>query len=154
MRASLSEHASYLLPAVSTNPFTFNLQPKGTQHARTHLVSILRGDVEGFCNRQGIKCSPWVALSRPTTLRSFFNPLGNQNLSSVEELDQGNLQASRMALVRCLVLALGEVFVVEQPSSSLLWRHPRLQWASNLVSVKASIHMLIQKANKVHCHCM
>ena len=143
MRASLSEHASYLFPAVSTNPFTFNLQPKGTQ----------RGDVEGFCNRQGIKCSPWVALSRPRTpvlLQSARKP----ELEQCEELDQGNLQASRMALVRCLVLALGEVFVVEQPSSSLLWRHPRLQWASNLVSVKASIHMLIQKANKVHCHCM
>jgi hypothetical protein len=86
----------------------------------------------------------------PVLLQSARKP----ELEQCEEPDQGNLQASRMALVRCLVLALGEVFVVEQPSSSLLWRHPRLQWASNLVSVKASIHMLIQKANKVHCHCM
>lgn len=100
---------------------------------RTHLVSVLRGDVDGFCNWQGIKCSTWVAISRATTLRSFFCPLGNEALQCVRE---GNLMASRLSLILLLVVVLGGKFVVEQPASSLLWRHPRLQWLCQLVPVR------------------
>ena len=43
--------------------------------------------------------------------------------------------ASRLALILVLVLALSGTFIVEQPGSSLLWRHPRLQWVCGLVKV-------------------
>ena len=101
-------------------------------HVRTHLVSVLRGDENGFCNWSGIKCATWVAISRPTTLRSFFSPLGNRELLCVEE---GNQMAARTALLLLLVGVLSGVFVVEQPSSSLLFRHPRLQWVCGIVRV-------------------
>lgn len=103
---------------------------------RTHLVSILRGDSYGFCNWQGIKCSTWVSISRPTTLRSFFDPLGRQDLPSVAE---GNTMVSRSALVICLVLALYGTFVVEQPATSILWRHPRMQWICSITAVRVLI---------------
>ena len=102
---------------------------------RTHLVSILRGSKEGFVNWQGIQCSTWVSISRPTTLRSFFAPLGNRELQCVEN---GNCMAARLALVCLLVMALSGRFVVEQPGSSLLWRHPRLQWLCCLIRATCS----------------
>ena len=43
--------------------------------------------------------------------------------------------ASLTALAILLARALGGDFVVEQPGSSLLWRHPRLQWVCGLVKV-------------------
>ena len=101
---------------------------------RTHLVSILRGDEEGFVNWQGIKCSTWVSISRPTTLRSFFAPLGNLNLKCVRE---ANEMVSRCALICCLVLALHQTFIIEQPHSSLLMRHPRMQWLCKLTRVSS-----------------
>lgn len=99
---------------------------------RTHLVSVLRGDADGFCNWSGIKCSTWVSISRATTLRSFFDPEGNRDLECVV---QANVMAARTALILLLVATLSGVFVVEQPSSSLLFRHPRLQWLCSILRV-------------------
>ena len=97
------------------------------------MVSILRGDSNGFCNWQGIKCSTWVSISRPTTLRSFFDPLGRQDLPSVAE---ANIMVARSALVILLVLALNGTFMVEQPATSILWRHPRMQWICTITAVR------------------
>ena len=118
---------------------------------RTHLVSVLRGDVEDFCTWLGIKCSTWVSISRPTTLRSFFDPLGNQALESVR---QGNLQASRAALVICLVICLYGTFVVGQPSSSILWRHHRLQWVCRLVRVRGLYEEFLNQIVGIYIMCM
>lgn len=44
---------------------------------RTHLVSVLRGEVDGdFVLWMGIKCATWVQISRPSTGRSYLDPLG------------------------------------------------------------------------------
>ena len=107
-----------------------------TIRVRTHIVSVLRGSEDGFINWHGIKCSTWVSISRPTTLRSFLDPLGNRELPCVEE---SNVMASRLALILVLVLALSGTFIVEQPGSSLLWRHPRLQWVCGLVKVGCAV---------------
>lgn len=73
-----------------------------------------------------------MAISRATTLRSFLWPQGRQDLECVA---QGNCMAARAALICCLVTVLGGVWVVEQPSTSLLFRHPRLQWLCKLMPV-------------------
>ena len=100
-------------------------------------MSVLRGDEDGqFVKWSGIKCSTWVSISRPTTKRSFFCPLGNEALECVA---QANIMASRLALVCCLVCALSATWVVEQPSSSLLFRHPRMQWVCDVCKVECSV---------------
>lgn len=88
-------------------------------------MSILRGSIDGFVCWKGVKCSTWVSICRATTLRSFFDPCGNQNLKCVVD---GNGMASREALTCLLVMALFGFWCIEQPSSSLLFRHPRMQW--------------------------
>ena len=64
---------------------------RGASAPRTHLVSVLRG-LPGFTLWAGVQCSTWVAISRPTTMRSQLAPLGNVFLKSVR---LGNLQAIR-----------------------------------------------------------
>lgn len=73
----------------------------------------------------GVLCSTWVAISAPTTMRNILRPLGREDLRCVAE---GNIMACKTALICLLVVALGGDFCVEQPGSSLLWQHPRLQY--------------------------
>ena len=103
---------------------------------RTYLASILKGSTQGFACWKGVKCSTWVSICRATTLRSFFNPCGLESLACVR---QGNLMAAREALSCLLVHCLMGVFVIEQPSTSLLFRHPRLQWLCDRVNATSSI---------------
>lgn len=72
-------------------------------------------------------------------MRSFFNPLGHVGYRSVAE---GNQMASCTALAILLSRALGGDFVVEQPGSSLLWRHPRLQWVCSILQARATCQRL------------
>ena len=59
----------------------------------------------------------------------------NVGLACVRE---ANLMACRAALLCCLVLVLNGTFIIEQPSSSLLFRHPRLQWLCSLTRAPQS----------------
>ena len=112
------------------------------------------GKPQGFLAWFGILCSSWIATSRGTTHRSYVCPHGYIEYRSVSE---GNVMAARFFVcktfitcreglqgilrlagktwlrLRCarmclLVVALGGNFVVEQPKSSLLFRHERMQW--------------------------
>ena len=58
-------------------------------------------------------------------MRAFLRPLGREELRCVQE---GNQMGAVTALVCLLIFALSGDFCVEQPCSSLLFRHPRLQW--------------------------
>lgn len=92
---------------------------------RTYLVSILRCSETGFLCWMGILCSTWVSICRATTLRSFFRPLGNASLGCVKD---GNEMGAKAALIGLLIYVCSGDFCIEQPASSLLFRHPRLQW--------------------------
>ena len=52
---------------------SFNIDP------RLHLLSILKGKSSGCTLWQGLQCSSWVSICKATSMRSFLNPLGNQN---------------------------------------------------------------------------
>ena len=97
------------------------------------MVSILRGSTEGFACWKGVKCASWVSICRATTLRSFFAPCGDESSKFVME---GNGMAAREALLCLLVAALFGSWCIEQPSSSLLFRHPRMQWLCQQMTVE------------------
>ncbi|CAK9106488.1 Uncharacterized protein SCF082_LOCUS49598 [Durusdinium trenchii] len=80
----------------------------------------------------GLVCSSFVAVSRGTTHRSFFLPLGDPTSKSVQ---LGNILCSRMVLAMILMISRGMVFVLEQPSSSLAYRHPRFQQLLKMTNV-------------------
>lgn len=69
-------------------------------------------------------CSTWVWICRSSTLRSPQNPLGNTSSPAVAE---ANAMVSRMALLICFLSARFIGWVLEQPASSLMIRHPRMQ---------------------------
>lgn len=121
--------------------YAFNVHWGRMLLLRTYLVSVLRGEANGhFVKWSGLKCSTWVSISRPSTGRSFFAPEGNQERKCVAE---GNQMAARCALVCALVFALYGTFVVEQPSSSLLFRHPRMQWLCGITNAGNSVVFLL-----------
>lgn len=67
-------------------------------------------------------CSTWVFLSRSSTGRSIWRPLGNGS----KTVEAANVMVSRMTLVLWLLQAKSIVWLYEQPTSSILWFHPRM----------------------------
>ena len=67
-------------------------------------------------------CSSWVFMSRGTTKREIFNPLGDTSCLSVRV---GNAMVARAVLLLHLYEARGMFWVLEQPQNSLLEEHPR-----------------------------
>ena len=85
------------------------------------------------------QCSTWVWVSRFTYKRSAKQPLGDETHPDVQE---ANLVADVVAKIIIVCRALRIHYVVEQPSSSLLWHHPAIN--SALVSCgggKASVQL-------------
>ncbi|CAL1161504.1 unnamed protein product [Cladocopium goreaui] len=80
----------------------------------------------------GLPCSSWVLLSRATTARTYLAPLGDLSVSSVK---LGNLLCARMCILIYIILAHKGTFTIEQPSTSLLFRHPRFRQIVGLVRV-------------------
>ena len=80
---------------------------------------------------QGTVCSSFIWLARATTSRTWLLPRGDEN---VEAVWKGNIMAARTALLIVWAYARNLSFVVEQPHSSLLWRHPALRWVANVAS--------------------
>ena len=69
-------------------------------------------------------CSTWVFMCRGTSQRSKIDPLGRTELPCVRS---ANLMVSRCALLMRLCHAKGGTWILEQPMSSLMIYHPRLQ---------------------------
>ncbi len=69
-------------------------------------------------------CSTWVWVNRGTSKRSGWNPLGDQSLKQVAG---ANKMVSRMCLICRLLNARNVWWVLEQPQSSLMEKHPRFQ---------------------------
>ena len=79
---------------------------------------------EGGLVWSGQVCSTWVWLARSSTRRTWELPLGNLLCPCVRA---GNAMAARTSFFACFCYARGLDFVVEQPASSLLWRHDALR---------------------------
>ena len=116
-------------------------------------MSILKARDGNFVVSFGMECGTWVTVSRHSTKREYFRPLGDcsrtcvvdANLlcsrtdsSGVTSLEpefgacvpcccNDSITLSRMSLAIYLILAKSGVWVLEQPSSSMIWRHPRMQ---------------------------
>ncbi len=74
-------------------------------------------------------CSTWVWMSRSSTGRSETNVMGNRNSQAVMK---ANIMTTRCALLILLACAKSSAWVLEQPSTSLMTRHPALQWVQEL----------------------
>ena len=96
------------------------LTDSGFTHA-LHLALSLR---PGGGSHSAIKCSSFVRINFGTSGRTKGRPLGNECHPSVQE---ANMMASRMCLLIVLLNALGAWVTIEQPSSSTLEWHPRVQ---------------------------
>jgi hypothetical protein len=67
-------------------------------------------------------CSSWVMINRSTSGRSPYCPLGDTAHQYVRD---ANVMVSRSMLLALFGLALGHDWALEQPSSSLMFFHPR-----------------------------
>ena len=79
----------------------------------------------GAASHWATVCSTWVWLSRASTHRSEISPLGRGNVS--RGVAQANeMVATMVALIRWSLARHG-VFILEQPATSLMIHHPRLE---------------------------
>lgn len=89
---------------------------------------VMRLEVGGLL-WSGNPCNTWVWISRSSTGRSRGNPLGRTDQACVSE---ANTTASRVALLVLLAVCRGACWAIEQPGSSLLPEHPRMQMLAHL----------------------
>ena len=71
----------------------------------------------------GTVCSSWVWVCRSTSGRTPLRPLGDSGCHSVA---QGNLMVARMMFLYMIIAAKKICFILEQPSSSMMNRHPKV----------------------------
>jgi hypothetical protein len=92
-------------------------------------------------------CSSWVFMSRGSTGRTSVLPLGAATSTSAK---QGNLLASRCAALAALAAGINVTWAFEQPMTSLMPRHPRMQslWGAQTVW-RASVAMSAYGARSV-----
>ena len=90
------------------------------------IVRVLPGGLVWL----GPPCSSWVWLSRAVTQRSFTNPGGDETRADVRV---ANRIAEVVAKITQVCDACGVYWVIEQPSTSLLWQY-------------APIHNILQKS--------
>ena len=111
------------------NGYAYEILTGGITHDFTsksgfvHAIRLVLNTCPGGLIWLGVVCSSWVFMSRSSTGRRDTCILG----SPFPGVLAGNIMASRAALIIYLAEALGHVVIVEQPSSSLLRFHPRLQ---------------------------
>lgn len=67
-------------------------------------------------------CSSWIWLSRGSSKRTVFFPLGDIRVPSVR---QGNLMIANMVALLLLLDTKNIWWVIEQPARSLMQEHPR-----------------------------
>ena len=71
----------------------------------------------------GIVCSSWVWMCRASTGQSFINILGG----NAHTVAVANAMVSRVILLFRIAVALGHAVFLEQPTTSLMYLHPRFQ---------------------------
>lgn len=81
-------------------------------------------------------CSSWVFLSVGTTGRSKERPLGREEN---EKVRWNNVLVHKLACLLEIATAFGIFFIIEQPTSSTLWQHPRVKEMFNRVGAHIAI---------------
>lgn len=83
-------------------------------------------------------CSTWVWISRGSTGRRDWRPLGD----NTAKVNEANAMVVRVLSLLFMVSAMGLFWIVEQPSTSLMELHPHWQWFITVVPVfRHTIHM-------------
>ena len=77
----------------------------------------------GSLNHWGTVCSSWLWISRGTTGRSGWNPEGDRRSNSTRI---GNCMVTRMTLMLFVLVSKKCLWVLEQPSSSLMSFYPTM----------------------------
>ena len=85
-------------------------------------------------------CSSWIFMSMGTTMRSRWTPEGDTSVACVKD---GNIMVCRCVLLAALAHALNLTWIIEQPSSSVMVYHPRMQWLAKFACMYwvGGIHM-------------
>ena len=74
----------------------------------------------------GVLCSTWVFMSRNATRRRIYNIDGRSSTGEMsQKVQEGNMMASRVALLLLLLMVRNVIWIVEQPNSSLLFFYRR-----------------------------
>mmetsp|Transcript_40679 Transcript_40679/g.63947 ORF Transcript_40679/g.63947 Transcript_40679/m.63947 type:complete len:346 (-) Transcript_40679:30-1067(-) len=89
------------------------------------LLAVLEGRFEELWAALGVCCSSWIVTSRGSTGRSWMLPMGNWAYAKVAS---ANCMVTRTVCMILLMFAVGAVWFLEQPHSSLMPRHTRFQW--------------------------
>ena len=114
------------------------MSPCGWINALQLCRRLMAGGLASFAT----VCSTWIWCSRGSTHRSPQNPLAPEPRSA--GVAEANAMVSRMVLLWYMIVASDSVFILEQPSSSLMALHPRIKaFGAALQNVSQRIH---------HCH--
>ena len=120
-------------------PFDIRLDASHNLLCRVGFLAVLAAIMR--TSRRGIlwlapPCSSWVWMSRHSTGRNR-GALGNQENENV--VRQNHL-VSRVCYLVALAWKRGLYFIIEQPSSSVMWEHPRLRKLLERINRKMGIH--------------
>ena len=85
-----------------------------------NLLTIMCGGCVWF----GIPCSTWVWIARGHTQRTKANINGNTHR---QDVCQSNRMVDIIAMLLDLLVLRGVFYVIEQPSTSLVWFHKKLR---------------------------
>ena len=80
---------------------------------------------DGGSSLLAVVCSGWVWINRASSRRSRWQPLGQDGVQAY--VSNANLMVSRCVVLLWLFYARNVWVVLEQPASSLLQEHPRVQ---------------------------
>jgi hypothetical protein len=100
-------------------------------------VQLIRRCKPGAILWLGPPCSSWVFMSRGSTGRRVDSPMGTSQGAA-----QANCLVARMCALLYFAHSQGIAFIVEQPSSSLMNRHPTFARLLELLSAQTCfLHM-------------
>ena len=75
----------------------------------------------------GLLCSTWIYMSRNSTGRRLYNVEGKKSRGSTPaRVRQSNIMASRVALALMYLVASNIIWILENPSSSLVFYYKRM----------------------------
>ena len=129
--------------------FYFDLDIGGQRHniltgmGLLFLVQNLLTVMSGGCVWFGIPCSTWVWIARGHTHRTKANINGNTDR---QDVCQANRMVGIIAMLLDLLVLRGVFYVIEQPSTSLVWFHKNLR---NHFRSKPKVHNAMLKKHHV-----
>jgi hypothetical protein len=112
--------------------FDVSSNPKEDLSTTVGFILALRGVLRlkiGALLWGGVPCSTWVYISRGTSGRSAWQPMGNTTMPCVRA---ANLVTARFAALVLLAVARGAQWLVEQPGSSVMDLHDRFKAIKSL----------------------